>query len=215
MGSLINCIIAEVKQSFDLVLFNTADAMSNFKISQLFGIPIKARNISILNSTHWIPLQPGCVKINCDGSSYGSTPSGSIGFLFRNNTSGFLGALVQNIGLASPLEAEFSSCMLAIEKALELHLTNIWIETDSSLVVKAYQTNKGVPWQFLNRWRNCMTFLKQIQCKFTHVHRSANLVADLAKNGQGLASNTFQWWDASPSFVLHLLYRDSLSSVYT
>lgn len=61
-----------------------------------------------------------------------------------------------------------------------------------------------------------MTFLKHIQCKFTHVHRSANLVADaLAKNGQGLASNTFQWWDAPPSFVLHLLSRDSLSSVYT
>lgn len=30
MGSLINCIIAEVKQSFDLVLFNTDDAMSDF-----------------------------------------------------------------------------------------------------------------------------------------------------------------------------------------
>jgi len=43
------------------------------------------------------------------------------------------------------------------------------------------------------------------------VLRDGNLVADaLAKNGQGLAFNSYQWWDSPPSFVLPLLYRDSL-----
>jgi len=37
------------------------------------------------------------------------------------------------------------------------------------------------------------------------------MVADtLAKNAQGFAPNSSQWWDAPPSFVSHLLSRDSL-----
>lgn len=78
-------------------------------------------------------------------------------------------------------------------------------------MVKAYGTSTGIPWKLQNRWKNCIRFYNSINCKCTHVLRDGNLVADaLAKNGQGLAFNSYQWWDSPPSFVLPLLYRDSL-----
>lgn len=33
----------------------------------------------------------------------------------------------------------------------------------------------------------------------------------LDKNGQGLAFNSYQWWDSPPSFVSPLLHKDCLS----
>lgn len=202
MGALINIIIFEVKLSFDLVLAPSRATMQDLRMSQLFGIPLKTSNPHIPRVSHWLPPDSGWVKINCDGSSFGPYPNGSICFVIRESHASFLGAMVQNIGYASSLEAEFCACMLALEKAMELQLTQVWIETDSLLVVKAFHTSTGIPWRLINRWKNCVWFFRNISCKFNHVLRDSNLVADaLAKNGQGLAFNSFRWWDYPPSFV--------------
>lgn len=37
--------------------------------------------------------------------------------------------------------------MLAIEKAIDLQVTALWIETYSILVVKAFHKSEGVPWR--------------------------------------------------------------------
>jgi len=174
-------------------------AMADFKISQLFGIPLKPNRVKIVVEVKWEPPSTGWIRINCDGSSIGSPSIGSIGFVIRDAQSNFLGAYAQNIGHATALGAEFSSCVMAIEKALELHLNNLWIETDSITVVKAFR-------------QNCLIKGACLQCKFTHIHREGNLVADsLAKNGQQLALYSSQWWEAPPLFVLSLLYRDNMN----
>jgi hypothetical protein len=78
--------------------------------------------------------------------------------------------------------------LFAKEKADDLDLRDIWIETDSLSVVKASSKQEGVPWRMNTRWHNCMHFCSQIRCIFTHVLREGNMVVDtLAKNGQGLA----------------------------
>jgi ribonuclease HI len=72
-----------------------------------------------------------------------------------------------------------------MERASEMHYEDIWIETDSLSVVKAYNKLEGNPWRMQARWHNCLHFCSQIRCKFTHVFREGNMVADaLAKNGQ-------------------------------
>lgn len=189
--------------------------MSDFKLSQLFGIPITPKKAKVPPIVCWLPPKPGCIKINCDGSSFGST-SGSIGFILRNSNTDFMGAVCQNICHATALEAEFCAFMLAIEKCKELGLTDIWLETDSLLVVKAFHSMKGIPWRLQARWWNCMMFCKKVRSQCSHILRHANLVADaLAKNGQGLACNSFQWWPAPPTFILHLLYSDSLGVAFS
>jgi ribonuclease HI len=80
------------------------------------------------------PPANGCVKINCDGSAFGCSSCGSVGLVIRGSKSKFLGAMVQNIGHASPLVSEFCACILSMEKAMELHLTNLWLETDSTII---------------------------------------------------------------------------------
>lgn len=137
---------------------------------------------------HWCPPPTNVIKINFDGSSIGAHPCGAAGIVFRDSEALFLGAIASNIGHATALEAEFSACMLAMEKAMELQLTNIILETDSIQVANAFNKNIGVPWKMRARWINCLFFCKNINCSCLQVFRESNNVADsLAKNGQGLS----------------------------
>lgn len=211
ISHLINIIISEVKLSFTLVLTTGPAAMSDLKISLLFGIPMKLKRVTPAREICWTPSEEGCIKINCDGSTFENPSNGSIGFVIRNYKAEFMGAMTQNIGYASPLEAEFGACMLAMEKARELLFTNLWIETDSTVVVKAFTTMEGIPWRLFTRWSNCMKLCQLIRCRCSYVPRIGNLVADaLAKNGQGLAFSSFQWWNNPPPPILPYLHQDNI-----
>ena len=94
------------------------------------------------------------------------------------NTSHFLGAFSQNIDYASSIEAEFSACMYAIERVFEMLLVDIWMETESLIVFKAFSEYVGLPWRMINRWKNCMHFLSSIKSRYSHVLREDNMVAD-------------------------------------
>jgi ribonuclease HI len=211
MSTLFHNVLVEVKLSFDLKLTHSAAAMQDFKIARLFGLQLQARRFAPIQDVCWIPPPVGCIKFNYDGSSIGSPSCGSIGFVIRDSSSSFLGACCQNIGYATALEAEFGTCMLAIERASSMNLDQIWIETDSLAVVKTFNTNEGVPWRMRVRWHNCLTFCSLIHSNCSHILREGNLVVDaLAKNGQSLAMYSSQWWDSAPDFVSTLMYRDSL-----
>lgn len=146
MSSLFNCILSEVKLSYTLVLAKCNSDMKDYKISRLFNIPFQTKRITVRKDVHWCPPPHEMTKFNCDGSSIGMQPCGAIGIVIRTPTS-FLGAICSNIGYATTLEAEFSTCMRAIEKAKELHLHAIILETDSLKVVSAFNNNVGIPWQ--------------------------------------------------------------------
>jgi len=141
-------------------------------------------------------------------------PCGAVGIVIRNSAT-FIGAVSSNIGYASALEAEFSACMMAIEKAKDMQLHAIILETDSIRVVNAFNKNIGVPWHMKARWYNCLKFCNNITSSCVHVFREGNQVADaLAKNGQSLAMFSSQWWPTPPPFLLPFLSRDSLGLPY-
>ena len=121
--------------------------------------------------------------------------------------------IAQNIGHATPLEAEICPCMFAVEKAFELQLKDIWIETDSLGVVgvvKACNHHESVPWRMKARWHNCMSYCKQNNCTLTYVLRQGNLVADaLAKNGQNMPMHSSHWWD-HPLLLWYLCFQGML-----
>jgi len=83
-----------------------------------------------------------------------------------------LGACAQNIGHATSLEAEFSVCMFAVEKASDMHLGNIRLETDSIVVAKAFKNQEGVPWKMQITLHNCMHFCSQISSICTHASKT-------------------------------------------
>jgi len=211
MTTLFNCILAEVKVGYNLILTKGNSDMKDYKISRLFSIPLKTKRVTSKQDIHRCPPPTDVIKLNCDGSSIGAHPSGAIGIVIRDSTPSFMGAIASNIGNATAIEAEFSACMMTIEKAKEMQLKVICLETDSLKVVNAYNKNIGVPWKMKARWYNCMKFCHSIVCSCTHVFREGNQVADaLAKHGQGLSMLSTQWWPHPPPFLSPILLRDSL-----
>jgi ribonuclease HI len=62
--------------------------------------------------------------------------------------------------------------MRAIELASQFNWKNIWIETDSTLVVSAFTTRSNcVPWFLRNRWHNSLLLLNGMNCFITHINR--------------------------------------------
>lgn len=162
LTTMFNRMLAEVKLSYNLSLVHGVYSMQDYKISTLFNIPFKTRRARHLQDIAWSPPGAGTVKFNCDGSSAGVIPCGAIGVVIRDSSLTFLGAITSNIGHASAIEAEFCACMIAIEKAMEMCLTDICVETYSLKVVNAYHKQIGIPWQMRIRWQNCLRFCNSI-----------------------------------------------------
>ena len=87
---------------------------------------------------------------------------------------------MENIGHATPLVAEFSASMFAIEKVVEQNLSVVWLESDSLMVVNAFNTNGevGVPWRMRVRWNNCKQMANQLGYKCSHAFCEGNMVVD-------------------------------------
>lgn len=216
MSTIFNTILAEVKLSYGLCLVKGKSAMQDHKVAKLFSIPFKVKRFTPAHEIAWSPPADGIIKINCDGSSVGSHPCGSVGLVIRDSNSTFLGAAASNLGRATPLEAEFCAAMMAMEKAQAMHLLNICLETDSLQVVNAFNKGLGIPWKMRVRWHNCLSFCQAISCSYVHILREGNMVADsLAKHGQGLSLHSTQWWSSPPSFIANLLHRDRLGLPFT
>ncbi|GAU30172.1 hypothetical protein TSUD_311230 [Trifolium subterraneum] len=98
----------------------------------------------------WLPPLPHWVKCNTDGAS--TSTSSSCGGIFRNSEADFMCAFADNLGVGSAFNAELIGALNAIELANSKHWSNLWLETDSVLVVKAF-TNPGlIPWNLSNMW---------------------------------------------------------------
>jgi ribonuclease HI len=158
----------------------------------------------------WLPPSEGFIKLNIDGSAFGTPSCGAIGGVFRNSHAQFLGGFSQNIGHATCLEAELCAAMYAIEKLLALNWKNVWLESDSLMVVRFFSSSTHVPWKFRTRWNKCMLLDSHLNCSCSHIHREGNHAADaLARNGQNLPVSFSHWWPTPSSFLSKFLNQDS------
>ncbi|PNY01473.1 ribonuclease H [Trifolium pratense] len=97
-----------------------------------------------------------------------------------------------SLGVASAYFSELCGARSAIEIAYSKNWLNIWLETDSSLVVSAFKNpTKSVACSLRNRWNNVLFMITQMNCIVTHIYREGNQVADLiANHGLSLAFST-------------------------
>jgi len=77
---------------------------------------------------------------------------------------------------------------------------NLWLKTDSSLVVQVFKSTNLIPWLVRNRWNNVMIMLRNMNCIVTHIYREGNQVADSLADF-GLTSDHFIFWDDTPWFT--------------
>jgi len=102
----------------------------------------------------WQPPIVNCIKCNADGAS--NNIASSCGGIFRNHEAIFLACFAENLGGGTAFHAEMSAVMRAVELANQRGWRNLWIETDSSLVIMAFKSIIAlVPCNLRNRWINC------------------------------------------------------------
>jgi ribonuclease HI len=77
----------------------------------------------------------------------------------------------QPLSFASSYQAKLCAAMTAIEVAPSRNWYNLWVETDSALVVLAFNNlNTTVVWNLKNRWHNLYVTLQADGCNcFSHL----------------------------------------------
>ncbi|XP_058776587.1 pentatricopeptide repeat-containing protein At1g63070, mitochondrial-like [Vicia villosa] len=165
--------------------------MEDFMIIKSFDVSIRPPRAPNILEVFWKPPPNDWFKINCDGAATLSGPSGC-GGIARNSDGAFLGAFASYLDGANSLTAELYGAILAIEFAFARNWNNIWLETDSTAVVKAFNSPHKVPWQVRNRWLNCINIVTHWNFLVSHIFREGNSCADaLANHGLTLPDYTF------------------------
>jgi hypothetical protein len=141
------------------------------------------------------------LKMQTRGATLGSPgPTFSAG-AFRNHHASFIGCFTVNIGIDIVFHAGFPAVMFAIEIAHNRSWRHLWwLETDSMLLMQAYESATMVPWKLRNRCNNCMVRLKDIQFILSYIYREGNCLVDKLAS-LGLSSIGFSWYIVLPCSV--------------
>jgi ribonuclease HI len=114
------------------------------------------------------------------------------------------------LGIVSSYHAELNAAMTSIEIAYQTNWHNIWIETDSTLVVLAFKnSNIVIPWCVRNIWHNVKLLYYQMNGLVSRIHREGNQVADSLAN-HGCTLNSISFWQEAPVFLLESLGENKL-----
>jgi ribonuclease HI len=146
-----------------------------------------------LREVIWQPPPHQWIKCNIDGAL--TSNASAYAGLFRKNNADFICAFASNLNISSAFSVELCGFMTAVEIAAARGWNNLWIETDSELVVMAYKEVKSVPWSLSNRWYNFLSRTSIMHFIVSHIYREGNHNADdLAKIGLNLNRLTI-WKD--------------------
>jgi ribonuclease HI len=75
--------------------------------------------------------------------------------------------------------AELCGAMTAIEIANSRNWQNLWLKSDSKLVVMTFNLVALVPWELGNRWMNCTKITRRMNFVVSHVlYRERNQCDD-------------------------------------
>jgi ribonuclease HI len=206
----ISLIIANTSLTGNNTKKVSSNSLRDFSFLKLFRISIHHSRAPVLKEVLWQPPSLNWYKCNIDGASNGNPGNASCGGLFRDHASDFIFAFAEPLGIASSFVAEISGAMRAIEIAFQHHWNNLWLETDSSLVVAAFNNpHKLVFWNLRNRWKNVLTMVGHMNFMVTHIYREGNQAADLLAN-HGLSQNTILFWQQTPLFLCDSISKNKL-----
>lgn len=117
--------------------------MYNFSLFKRLDINIHPRRPLSTVSVIWSPPILGWIKCNVDGAAVGNPWNSACGGIYRDSRADHILNFSANIGCESP--------EIAIEKAKELKISKLWLESDCMRVVKAFKDNSLVSWKLKAR----------------------------------------------------------------
>jgi hypothetical protein len=107
----------------------------------------KAREVERRLQTRklWKPPPENFIKINCDGAFYTNTRSGGWGFAIREWDGGVISTGYGKLEhVSEAFHAEIIACLQTVNRAADLGVLNVIIETDAAMVVQAVESENFV-----------------------------------------------------------------------
>jgi ribonuclease HI len=206
--SVISCIIANTSMVGNNTKKVSSNSIRDFTILKTFKVTIHHPNAPVVKEILWQPPLHSWTKCNIDGAC--SQGLASCSGVFRNHDDEFLLGFAEPLAPCSPFQAELCGAMRAIELAHQYKLKNIWLESDSLLVVSAFSNRfVQVSSNLRNRWKNTLILLNAMNCIVTHIHREGNTVADLLAS-HGLHLTSISHWSVAPDFLKDSLAKNHL-----
>jgi ribonuclease HI len=206
--SAISLIISNTSLSGNNTLKTSSNSMRDFSFLKLFQITIHHPRPTVLKEVLWTPPMPSWYKCNIDGAFCGSSGNASCGGIFRDHEAEFVYGFAEPLTASNAFIAEICGFMRAIEIAYQKSWNHLWIETDSLLVVSAFNhPDKPVAWSLRNRWKNAIFMASHMHIIVTHIYREGNQVADLLAN-YGLTIPSIILWDFAPLFIRDCIVRN-------
>jgi hypothetical protein len=104
---------------------------------------LKGTCTCVKQAIKWRKPEGDTIKINTDGAYFPGTSHGGWGFIARDADGDVRGTGYGHLrNIRDPLRAEAEACLKALYTAAEWGMTKIHIETDSTTLAEALQTNK-------------------------------------------------------------------------
>jgi hypothetical protein len=118
-------------------------------------------------------------------------------------------AFAENTSLKLTYKAELCGITRAIEIVVGKNWCNIWLETNSTLLVMAFKSYVLVSWDLGNRWLYCIRITKSMTFVVTHVCMERNQCVDKLAN-ICLTIVNFTIWHDIPSQLVGIFYDNRL-----
>ena len=130
---------------------NNADDFRILKLLTVQGIPTPAPTITFVS---WQPPPSSWIKANIDGSALVSPSAAGASCIFITSAGFPRGFFSFSVGQNYVFMAELKAAIHAVNSAWQKGWHNIWIECDSSYVVRLlHDKSLDVPWKFRSDWQ--------------------------------------------------------------
>ena len=157
----------------------------------------------------WCPLLARWLKVNTDGALTKNLTKAVYGVIFRDSNNVCHCCFAQNLNTESTFIGEISRAMKAIEIAIEKNWNNLWLETDSQLVLLAFRAEHMVPWFLRNIWFNCLQNVKNMNFLVSHIYIEGNTCAYMLTNFD-LTLSPYVWFPYLPDFLRYEFVKNQL-----
>lgn len=130
--------------------------------------------------------------------------------MITGHNGSFISGFARYIGTQTSVFAEAFVVLEGLELVVPLHLTSIWIEHDSQVLVDNLNESAAIPWSIIYIFSCIKHILQGIRYKVTHIFREGNNVADLFANWalDNVDSRIFNCFQDLPRAVHGLLQMD-------
>ncbi|XP_042944711.1 uncharacterized protein LOC122278598 [Carya illinoinensis] len=151
-------------------------------------IPISSKPIKLIT---WSPLDRGRIKLNVDDGSCGNLGAAGGGGILRDYKGDVIGGFVHTYGHATNTIAECRAVYDGLWLCRQLNVWDVLVESDSVVIVGWLASGICKYWFLWNFWEEVKIMVRELNVRFRHIYREANMVADfLTKQGsQSLMSD--------------------------